>query len=182
MKLSCIFLIFILFFPLGANAYDERHIVALYKQGAYEDACKQGMSQYFQGNKEAHFAAMVGMACARVDLINPLGILQRNLVRTPTLRSTATFFTTLLLAKRLLYQHFVDGTPIEGLVLPKFDHVLTQVFDRMSRGEYERLPGGVIRIETPQRRYLLSIAGSAPQWLFIDEYAGAEMLKRHRYQ
>ncbi|MBD3801279.1 MAG: hypothetical protein IE886_07555 [Campylobacterales bacterium] len=46
------------------------------------------LAAYYAGSHEAHFAAMVGMACAKSDMINPL-------VETPSLRSTATFFATL---------------------------------------------------------------------------------------
>ena len=48
-------------------------IVSLYEKGAYAEVCKKGVIQYYQGNDEPHFAAMVGMACAKVDEINPLG-------------------------------------------------------------------------------------------------------------
>jgi hypothetical protein len=157
-------------------------IVSLYKQGNYKKVCKQGMREYYRGNKEAHFAAMVGMACARSDAINPLGILQRSLVTTPALRSSATYFSTLILAKRLLYQHFIDGVALNAFVLPKYDHVLSIVFDHIARNDFKTIGNGMIRIEEGDRSILVSVSDDRPARLLVDEYLGAKLLHRHWYQ
>lgn len=140
------------------------------------------MREYYRGNKEAHFAAMVGMACAKTDAINPLGVLQRSLVATPALRSSATYFATLVLAKRLLYQHFIDGIDLGGVVLPKYDHILSTVFDHVARKDFVSMGQEMIRIESNGRSILVSVSDDRPARLLIDEYAGAKLLHRHWYQ
>ena len=164
------------------NSTERDRIVSLYKQGEFGQVCKAGMVRYYAGNDEPHFAAMVGMACAKVDEINPLGALQRNLVDTPALRSTATYFSTLVLVKRLLYQHFIDGIALDGYVLPKYDHVLSIVYDHVSRGDFTQMGTGMIRIEAGSRSIFVSASDDDPVRLLVDEYEGAKLLHRHWFQ
>ena len=168
--------------PAALGAVSADSIVTMYKAGRYGKVCKEGMRRYYNGDKEPHFAAMVGMACARTDAINPLGVLQRSLVASPPLRSSATYFSTLVLAKRLLYQHFVDGTPIAPYVLPRYDHVLSIVFEHVRRGDYRKVGEGMIRIDTPNGHMFVSVSDDDPPRLLVDEYNGAERRRRHGFQ
>ena len=164
------------------NSAKRDRIVSLYKQGQFSQVCREGMVQYYGGNDEPHFAAMVGMACAKVDEINPLGALQRNLVDTPALRSTSTYFSTLVLVKRLLYQHFIDGIVLDGYSLPKYDHILSIVYDHVSRGDFTQMGKGMIRIEAGGHSIFVSVSDDEPVRLLVDEYEGAKLLHRHWFQ
>lgn len=176
-------LLCVLLFQVGSlPAASTDDIVSLYTSGDYTQACRKGRHLFYRGNQEAHFAAMVGMACAKVDAINPLGNLQRNLVSSPALRSSATYFTTLLLAKRLLYQHFVDGIALNGFVLPNYDHVLSIVYDHMQRGVYEKHVDGTVHIALPDRSIIISLSNDTPAKLNVDEYRGKTLLKHHWFQ
>lgn len=178
-------LVFFTLFVIGISepfAGETQAIAELYKAGQYDRVCREGMQRYYRGDKEAHFAAMVGMACARVDTINPLGILQRNLVSTPALRSSAIYFSTLVLAKRLLYHHFVDGIPLGGFALPQYDHILSIVFDHVRRGDVVQMGDGMVRIDHGSRRILVSVSDDEPPRLLVDEYNGAQLVGRHWYQ
>ncbi|WP_345972022.1 hypothetical protein [Sulfurimonas diazotrophicus] len=167
---------------LSSYGADTKQVLALYRDGDYLQACKSGLSAYYAGSREAHFAAMVGMACAKSDMINPLGDLQRPLVKTSSMRSTATFFATLLLAKRLLYQHLVDGVPIEGFTLPKYDHVLSIVYDHVSRGDYKTLEHGEMLIVDGQRNIIITLSRGTPPRVLVDEYESGRRIRRHWYQ
>lgn len=174
------FLIVMIMVPLQAAKTD--HLVNIYKKGEYKQVCRDGMQSYYRGNKEPHFAAMVGIACAKSDAINPLGSLQRSLVTSPALRSSATYFSTLLLAKRLLYQHFIDGIDLEHYALPKYNHVLSIVFDHVARNDFTRMGKSMIRIEAGKLRILVSVSDDKPARLLMDEYRGAKLVQRHWYQ
>lgn len=175
-------IILILFSTAIASAATTEEIVSLYKKGEYKQVCKMGMNEYYGGNSEAHFAAMVGMACAKTDMINPLGKLQGRLVSSPALRSTATFFATLLLAKRMLYQHFVDGVPLQGFVLPKYKHILSVVFDHVSRGDFERTETGGIRFTEGNLSVAVSLSEGEKPRLYVDEYEGDVRVAHHWYR
>lgn len=140
------------------------------------------MRAYYAKDMDGHFAAMTGMACAKADSINALGSLQRNLVGTTALRSSAVYFSTLILLKRLLYQHFVDGISLQEFQLPKYDHILSVVFHHLKNGTFERLDNRMVRIEEGKRTILVSLSQDPQPKLLIDEYAGAILLKRHWYQ
>ncbi|WP_345987139.1 hypothetical protein WCX18_08265 [Sulfurimonas sp. HSL1-2] len=167
---------------LSGYGADTKQVLALYRDGDYLQACKSGLSAYYAGSREAHFAAMVGMACAKSDMINPLGDLQRPLVTTPSLRSTATFFATLQLAKRLLYQHFVDGLEIKGFTLPKYDHILSIVYDHVSRGDYTTMEHGEMLIVDGQRNIIVSLSRGTPPRVLVDEYEAGQRIRRHWYK
>lgn len=167
---------------LCAQAAETDKIVSLYKENDFSQVCKLGMREYYSGNQEPHFAAMVGMACAKSDAINPLGSLQRSLVETPALRSSATYFSTLVLAKRLLYQYFIDGIDLGGFTLPRYEHVLSVVFDHVARGDFKRMGPRMIRIEAGERSLLVSVSDDKPEKILVDEYLGAKLLYRHWYQ
>lgn len=165
-----------------AAAGEADDIANLYREQAFEKACKEGMRLYYGGRKEPHFAAMVGMACARVDAINPLGVLQRNLVDSPALRSSATYFATLVLAKRLLYQHFIDGISLQAFSLPSYDHILCFVFDAVRRGEFAPMGPNMIGIDRGMGRIIVSVSDDVPARLLIDEYDGSQLKHRHWFQ
>ncbi len=169
-------------FPALLFGGQTKSVVMLYKKGEYGQVCRKGMRLYYNGSKEPHFAAMVGMACARTDAINPLGVLQRNLVSTPPLRRSATYFSTLVLAKRLLYQHFVDNTPIEQFVLPKYGHILSVVYDHVRRGDFVSMGKGMVRIDDRGRRIFVSVSDDEPPRLLVDEYDGMTLRHRHWFQ
>jgi hypothetical protein len=168
---------------LFASEFDSK-LVKEYKAGKYKSVCKKGMHAYYKGRKDEHFAALVGVACANNDSINFLGILQRNLVGSPSMRSTASYFSALLLQKRLIYQFMIDGIDLSGFRLPKYDHVLSVVFDKLSKGDYKSLGGvtNMIKIDEGERTIFISISDDKPARVLVDEYKDAKLLKRHWYQ
>ena len=182
MKLAGILLAAVLALYGAQERTQTEEIVALYQAGNYSVVCRKGMLLYYAGNDEPHFAAMVGMACAKVDEINPLGALQRNLVATESLRKTATYFSTLVLEKRLLYQYFIDGLAIDAYVLPKYDHVLSVVYDHIGRGDYKPIGDGMLRIDVGGRSIFVSVSDDDPVRILVDEYEGASLLRRHWFQ
>lgn len=182
MKLIAVIMLTVLSLLAAEEGNPKDRIVALYKDGEYKKVCREGMAQYYLGHDEPHFAAMIGMACAKVDEINPLGALQRNLVDTPALRSAATFFSTLVLEKRLLYQHFIDGVAVEGYTLPKYDHILSVVYDHISRGDFVQMGEQMVRIEEGKHNIFVSVSDDDPVRILVDEYEGAKLLHRHWFQ
>jgi hypothetical protein len=100
------------------------------------------------------------------------------------MRSTASYFSALLLQKRLIYQFMIDGIDLSGFRLPKYDHVLSVVFDKLSKGDYKSLGGvtNMIKIDEGERTIFISISDDKPARVLVDEYKDAKLLKRHWYQ
>ena len=183
MKKSIFIMIMLSAVFLFASEFDSM-LVKEYKAGKYKSVCKKGMHVYYQGRKDEHFAALVGVACANNDSINFLGILQRNLVGSPSMRSTASYFSALLLQKRLIYQFMIDGIDLSGFRLPKYDHVLSVVFDKLSKGDYESLGGAtnMIKIDEKEKTIFISVSDDKPAKVLVDEYKDSKLIKRHWYQ
>lgn len=182
MKIVYVLLLSVFFAQAAEVDFKAGPMIQLYKEGNFKRVCKEGMHRYYAGNHEGHFVAMVGMACARTDAINALGILQRNLVQTPALRSSATYFSTLVLAKRLLYQHFIDGVSLEAYTLPAYEHILITLFKHVREGDFEQTTAKMTSMEDGNRTILVTVTDDVPAKLLVDEYEGAVLMQRHWYQ
>jgi hypothetical protein len=127
---------------------------------------------------------LVGISCAKVDRINILGMLQRSLVSTESSRENASYFATLILQKRLIYQFMIDDVDISHLTLPSSRHLLSRVFEHLSSKEYTVLSKRpkLIEINDHGRKIIVSISDDEPIKVLIDEYTSSGELKRHWYQ
>ncbi len=179
-----IFIITLLVLVSASQAEIAEKLVSQYKAGKYRSVCNKGMSAYYSGKRDEHLLALTGMACAKIDSINILGSLQRHLVNSPAMRNSATYFSTLLLQKRLIYQFMLDDINITNLQLPKNEHILSTVFEHLSLGDFKRLGGEtkMIKITEGEKIIFLSISDDKPVRVLVDEYKGASLLQRHWYQ
>ena len=66
------------------------------------------------------------------------------------------------------------------LTLPRTDHVLSRVFEQLSKGNYSVVEKG-IQILTPQMNYLLWLSEDAPKKVYIDEHKEGKLVERHWY-
>lgn len=166
------------------EAADIKPFIDDFKAEKYEKVCEKGMKLYYGGYGEENFVSLVGVACAKVDRINLLGMLQRSQVNTKDTRENASYFTTLLLQKRLIYQFMIDDLPLDNLRLPGSSHLLSQVFEKLSLGNYRLLSSSpkLVEIDDKGHRIILSLSDDEPVKVLIDEYSESGKLKRHWYQ
>jgi len=111
-------------------------------------------------------------------------MLQRSLVLTEASRENASYFSSLIIQKRLLYQFMIDNLDISNLKLPSSRHILSRVFEALSKGQYQVLSTSpkLIEINTNERKYILSISDDEPKKVLVDEYKADGSLERHWYQ
>lgn len=178
--------IFIIFFLLTGlvNAKSTKAFLKDFNAGNYKEVCKNGLNHYYGGRKTEMFVAMVGTACAYVDNINPLGLLQKNLVSSADARETASYFATLLLQKRLIYQFMLDDINVTRLTLPYSNHILSLVFTNLAEKNYKILSKKpkMIKIIDGEKNILVSISDDTPHKILIDVYEGSVLTKRHWFQ
>lgn len=163
------------------NASD---LVKEFEHKKYEKVCTEGLKKYYGGKEDEMFVAMVGLSCAEVDNINPLGFLQKKLVHSLSARETASYFSSLVLQKRLLYQFMIDNIDMSNLSLPISEHILSKIFEKVSAGEYEViiLKPKMIKIELETRTLMISISDDEVIKILVDEYENGELMVRHWYQ
>lgn len=155
-----------------------------FKKANYAEVCTNGLRHYYGGRKTEMFVAMVGTACAYEDNINPLGLLQRNLVNSPDARETASYFATLVLQKRLLYQFMLDDVNLAHLTLPYSNHILSLVITHIADNSYKVLSTSpkMIKISDGANTISVSISDDQPRKVLVDVYEGSTLQKRHWFQ
>lgn len=155
-----------------------------FRSGDYAKVCQKGLEDYYAGRNDEMFVMMVGTACARVDNINPLGMLQRNLVSSASARETSSYFATLVLQKRLIYQYMVDGTPLTSLHLPYSNHILSIIFEQLANESFIQISEEprMIKVYDGERAIFLSVSDDEPKRILVDEYQDEQLIRRRWFQ
>lgn len=161
-------------------AYSYKDVMRDYEAKNYDKVCNESTELYIRNEKNEQILVAIGDACARVDSINPLGYIVKNLVSTKEYRESGSYFATLLLQKKLIYQFMNDGINVKELTLPRTDHVLSRVFEQLSKGNYHTVPNG-IEITTESMNYLLWLSKDDPKKVYIDENKDGKLVQRHWY-
>ena len=169
---------------LTAQGKDISSFINDFKAEKYNQVCEKGSSLYYGGYADENFVSLVGVSCAKVDRINVLGMFQRSLVSTKSSRENASYFSTLILQKRLIYQFMIDGLVLSNLKLPASNHLLSRVFEQLSQGQFTIVSETpkLVEINENGRRVILSVSDDEPKRVLIDEYTTTGELERHWYQ
>ncbi len=166
------------------QARDITPFIEDFKAKKYNKICDKGGRLFYGGYRDENFVSLVGISCAKVDRINILGMLQRSLVESPSSRENASYFSTLILQKRLIYQFMIDDLDLKNLRLPASTHLLSRVFEHLSAGQYELVSKDpkLVEINANGRRMILSVSDDTPRKVLIDEFTPTGELERHWYQ
>ncbi len=168
------------FFWSSLYAYSYNDVLRDYEAKNFEKVCNDGAALYLKNEKNEQILVAIGDACARVDSINPLGNIVKNLISTKEYRESGSYFATLILQKKLIYEFMLDNINIKELTLPRTNHVLSRVFEQLSKGNYKTGENG-IEISTEEMDYLLWLSKDEPKKVYIDENKNGKLVKRHWY-
>lgn len=177
---SLIVLIFIGMLSISYG-YSKTEILRDYQNKQYQKVCGLWAELIVANEKDENIFTAVGDACAKEDAINSLCGVIKHLIGTKETRESASYFATLVLQKKLIYQFMLDGINLQDLRLPKTDHVLSRVFDELARGNYTFDNEKKVIINTPSMNYLLWLESQKPQKMNIDEMKDGKLIKRHWY-
>jgi hypothetical protein len=161
-------------------AYSYNDVLRDYEAKNFDKVCNEGNAFILKNDKNEQILVAIGDACSRVDSINPLGNISKNLVSTKEYRESGSYFATLVLQKKLIYQFVQDNINLKELKLPRTNHVLSKVFEQLSKGNYEVVDKR-IEITTPEMNYLLWLSDDDPKKVYIDENKDGKLVKRHWY-
>jgi hypothetical protein len=169
-------------FSLEAKSIED--LVKAFQQQEFKTVCQDGMRKYESGNRDEDFLGMVGVACAEIDYINPLAILQKSLRSTKAGRNNASYFATLILQKKLLYQFMLDDIDLGYLRVPDTGHILSIVFKNLVLKKYKLISESPKEIEIldGNRVIKLSIANTSPKKVIVDIYKDGEKIGYHWYR
>ena len=161
-------------------AYSYNDVLRDYEGKNFEKVCNDGAGFVLKSDKNEQILVAIGDACAKIDSINILGNISKNLISTKEYRESGSYFATLVLQKKLIYQFMHDTINLKELKLPRTNHVLSRVFEQLSKGNYEVVEKR-IEIKTPDLNYTLWLSVDDPKKVFIDENKDGKLIKRHWY-
>lgn len=118
----------VLFFSL-LHADIQNQMLQLYQKGAYKEVCALGIQSFKHIQANEKQLSLYAFACLNTDQIDRLNTPIKTLNQSPEARANASYFTLLILQKKLLIQALYDNYPLKSLKLPTSSHLLSKVFD-----------------------------------------------------
>lgn len=107
----------------------KNDIFRLYENKNYLQACKEGKSYLANSRNDESFVNLYAFSCLNADWIDSLAVPITMLKYSKESRNNASYFSIILMQKKLLYSALIDDYKIEQLNLPTTKHVLSKVFD-----------------------------------------------------
>jgi hypothetical protein len=122
------FILLFLGLLVSIHANTPSKMLQLYQKGEYNLACDFGANNLpLIENNEAHLS-LYAFACLKADRIDRLNTPIILLNQTPEARANASYFSMLVMQKKLLLQSLYDNTSLKSLNFPISSHTLSRVF------------------------------------------------------
>ena len=177
-------LLLIVFISISLYANTKNEMLQLYQNHKYKEVCNIGFNHFKLNLKDEDYLSLYAFACLKSDYIDRLARPISRLKFTPEARSNASYFSVILMQKKLLYHALVDGYNISVLDLPTTDYVLSKVFDYYSKiGPHEARLFYLFEDENdPKLTYKLYLSkGPRIDKMIIEEYYDSVTIQRHIY-
>ncbi|MFA6760326.1 MAG: hypothetical protein WCR69_04700 [Sulfuricurvum sp.] len=120
----------------GSNIKEE--LADLYNKKEYEQVCKKGFNAFNQNLKDEEFLSLYAYGCLYADYIDRLAVPIASLKFTKEGRANASYFSIVLMQKKLLFYSINDGYDISGLNMPTTEYILSKVFDLYTKEPYTK--------------------------------------------
>lgn len=127
MKLMPYLIMLLLTFPLSADT--KQKLFNLYQQGSYVSACNLGLKEFTSHQEDESFVSLYAFSCLKADFIDRLAAPVMTLNQTKEARTNASYFSVIIMQKKLLMQALYDNKPIVNLRFPTSQYLLSKVFD-----------------------------------------------------
>jgi len=121
-----ILITFILLEILHANTAEKMN--RLYQSGAFLEACQMGVQHFNELKYNEAYLSLYAFSCLKADQIDRLDTPSVLLSQSTEARTNASYFSMLLLQKKLLMQALYDNYPLKSLKLPMSSHLLSKIF------------------------------------------------------
>ena len=173
-----------LVFLYTLNADVSNQMFQLYQKGEYTQACALGVRNFklIQSNEAS--TSLFSFSCLNADQIDRLNAPIKTLNQSSEARLNASYFSLLILQKRLLIQSLYDSYPLKQLKLPASSHLLSRVFDYYSKNpQVSNTIKEYTDNSNPRQSYkLYTIQIDSIKTFAIDEYYDKILVKHHVYQ
>ncbi|MCL4431531.1 MAG: hypothetical protein M1300_04330 [Epsilonproteobacteria bacterium] len=156
----------------------------LYQKGEYAQACALGVQNFKLIQQNEAYTSLYAFSCLNADQIDRLNTPIKTLNQSPEARANASYFSLLIIQKRLLIQALYDNYPLKQLKLPVSSHLLSKVFDFYCKDpQSNSTVKEYINTNNPRQSYkLYPIQVNMLKTFAIDEYYDKILIKHHVYQ
>lgn len=178
-----LFLSIIVFFS-SLHADIPSQMYQLYQKGAYSEVCGMGIQHFKQIQSNESYVSLYAFGCLKADQIDQLAIPVKILNQNPEARANASYFSLLIMQKKLLLQALYDNYPLKLLQLPTSSYVLSKVFDLYCKSPQS---GSSIKEYTDPNNHrqtysLYTVQINGYKTFAIDEYYDRILSLHHVYQ
>lgn len=172
------------FFISSLHADISNQMLQLYQKGAYTQACALGVQNFKLIQPNEAYTSLYAFSCLNADQIDRLNTPIKTLNESPEARANASYFSLLIMQKKLLIQALYDGYPLKQLKLPVSSHLLSRVFDFYCKDpQTSNAVKEYKDTSNPRQSYkLYTIQVDRIKTFAIDEYYDKILTKHHVYQ
>jgi hypothetical protein len=169
------------------NASNLSTLYKFYEKQAYDKACDYAVKHFNKkrNRNSEQYMTLYGLSCLETDNIHRIATPMLRLKSTKAARANATYFSTILLQKTLLFQALVDDVSLSDLHLPRTNFIVSKIFKLFLNKEYEK-KGDVYIFKDEKkkdREYRLYIQEEKnKKYMIIDTYKDDKFTHRYRYQ
>jgi len=176
-------LIAIIFLNALAYADSGQKLFDLYQKGMYSQGCEYGYKFFTQNSANEPYISLLGFSCLKADRVDKLAPVIAALHDSPEARANSSYFSLILMQKKLLMQALYDGKPIVNLKFPTSGHILSKVFELYLKNPK---PDEIIKEyqdkNTPRQSYkLYTTEHAGHKSIAIDEYYDKILTIHHVY-
>lgn len=165
-------------------ADDRSRLYKLYQNEQYDDACNFGMRAFHPNRKDESYVTLYAFSCLKADYIDRLAVPITVLKNSKDARANASYFSVILMQKKMLIHALMDRSDIPDLRLPTTDNVLSKVFDlyMLDREKFDHNVHHYRDLTSPKRTYKLYISHNGPvDKMIIEEFYDTMLTNRHVY-
>lgn len=170
---------------LTISVADEKSkLLKLYNKGDYEAVCERGFKHFRKNRHDEAYISLYAYGCLNSDSLDRLATPIVMLKYSKGARANASYFSAILMKKKLLYHALLDHYDLSGISLPASSYILSKVFDLFVQNRPEPFDD-VYTLRDPKDdkiHYTLYIDKSEriPK-MIIEVYKENILLKRHTY-
>lgn len=173
-----------LLLALSLYADTKKELLHLFQNKQYEEACNLGFKNFSDNSKDEEYVSLYSFACLNIDYVDRLSVAITTLKYSKEARANASYFSTILLQKKLLYHAMLDDYDISSLNLPKTDYVLSKVFDlytKKAKGEKREYYIFEDEDNTALKYKLYILKDGKIDKVVIEEFYNSVSIKKHIY-
>ncbi|MDD2828910.1 MAG: hypothetical protein PHW18_04990 [Sulfuricurvum sp.] len=177
------FVLLCYFLSLNLHADTSSQMFQLYQKGDYAASCNIGFQHLKQLEFNEAYTSLYAFSCLKADQIDRLNDPIMILNQTREARANASFFSLIVLQKKLLTQALFDNYPIKTLKLPTSSHLLSKLFNfYQNNPQPQSTVKEYIDSINPRISYkLYSIEITGRKTIAIDEYYDKILTLHHVY-